>query len=140
MPDKIIFLPMLTHMLLVILLYMRLAKLKRFAASKGDVDEIRRALFENAWPDYVIKVNNNIHNQFELPLLFYALTFVFWSLQVTSPLVLILSWFFVVTRVWHSVIHIGVNAVIWRRRIFTWGCYTILVLWLYALYTVLFID
>lgn len=119
-------------MLLVVYLYAQLGKMKVRATLKGEVDQNRRALHEDAWPDYVIQINNNIHNQFEIPVLFYAVSMIFWMMGEVSIFVLMLCVAFVGTRFFHTYIHIGANDVLKRRKVFSYGCYIVLALVVYA--------
>ena len=39
------------------------------ALAHGEVDLARRGLTTTLWPESVVKINNNIRNQFEVPVL-----------------------------------------------------------------------
>lgn len=119
-PD-LIFLPVLAQILLTMSVFVRLATAKSKAAKSGEVNEERRALHDDAWPESVIQINNNIRNQFELPVLFYVLCFILWAVGTTNILVHTLAWIFVVSRVVHVVIHTGSNFVPLRRKVFMFG-------------------
>lgn len=126
MPRHLIFWPVLAHVFLVLLLYLRLSQVKGRASERGEVDEKRRALFGDAWPDYVVQVSNNIRNQFELPALFHALTFVLWAANGVTAVTLGMAVAFVASRYLHAYIHIGSNVVAHRRRVFTFGVVVVL--------------
>jgi hypothetical protein len=96
----------------------RLSVVKKSAAKNGLVDESRRALYKDAWPNKVHQVTNNISNQFETPVLFYVLLGMLWAIQGANILTLILSWSYVATRFIHANIHIGSNVVSQRRSVF----------------------
>ena len=68
-----IFVPVIVQVLLTLLIYVRLIKVKIREMKAGNVNMARRGLHEDAWPDSVLQINNNIRNQFELPVLFYVL-------------------------------------------------------------------
>ncbi len=131
-PDLIL-LPALAQILLVVVLYIHLAAAKSQAAQRGDVDESRRALYADAWPEPVIQINNCIRNQFEVPVLFYVLVLVLWMLNAVNALTLSLAWLFVGTRLLHAKVHIGSNVVPLRRRLFSIGVLLLLSLWVAAL-------
>ena len=137
MNNSYIFLPMLAQILLVIALYIQLARVKVAESVKGNVDENRRALYDDAWPESVIKINNCIRNQFELPLLFYLLIVVLWLLNAVNLFVHILAWLFVFTRFIHAYIHTGSNNIFQRRKIFTYGCLIVLALTLFTIFIVI---
>lgn len=123
-----IFLPVLAQVLLTLVLYVALQRAKRRALRAGEVDQARRALDDDAWPDAVRQVNNSIRNQFELPVLFYVLCFMLWALQATGLAVQLLAWAFVASRVAHAWVHTHSNRVPLRRRLFTLGVLLVLAL------------
>ncbi len=131
-PDLIL-LPALAQILLVVVLYIHLAAAKSQAAQRGEVDESRRALYADAWPEPVIQINNCIRNQFEVPVLFFVLVAMLWMLQAASALTLTLAWLFVATRLLHAWVHIGSNVVPLRRRLFSIGLLLLIGLWVSAL-------
>ena len=132
MTASLIFLPVLAQVLLTVILYLALQRAKTRAARAGEVDEARRALHEDAWPDYVRQINNNIRNQFEVPVLFYVVCVVLWALQTTGIVVQLLAWAFVASRVAHAWVHTHFNIVPIRRRIFALGVLIVLALVLVA--------
>lgn len=119
MDRNLILLPVLAQVVLTLAVYIYLGIVKGKALKTGQVDLDRRALHEDAWPDFVRQVSNNIRNQFETPVLFYALVFVLWGLQAVDALSLGLAWGYVLCRVAHAYVHLGSNFVPLRRRIFT---------------------
>ncbi len=133
MNQNSIFVPVLIQIALVIALYIYLAIAKSRASQRGEVDEDRRALYDDAWPESVLKINNCIRNQFEVPVLFYALIFILWSLGAVNIFVHVVSWLFVATRIVHAYIHTGSNYVPLRRSVFSIGVLIVLVLSLFAL-------
>ncbi len=69
--------------------------------------------------DYVVQVNNNIRNQFELPVLFYVLSIVLWLLDAVHDVAIVAATVFVVSRIIHAGIHLSINAVPPRRHTVT---------------------
>lgn len=116
-PDWI-FWPVLAHMALVVFLYLKLANAKIAAVVAGNVDEKRRALHDDAWPDNVLKISNNLNNQFQLPLAFYTVSLLLWVLNAISWPILILAWAFTLGRYAHTYIHIGSNIIRYRFEVF----------------------
>jgi len=121
MSRDLIFGPVLVHVALTLAVYVLLIKAKIRAMRAGKVDMARRALHDDAWPDDVMAINNNIRNQFELPVLFYVLALSLWALDAVHELALIAAWLFVVSRIAHAWIHCTSNYVPNRRRMFTVG-------------------
>ncbi len=121
MNSNLIFLPALAQILLTMLVFIGLAVAKSKAAKSGEVNEERRALYDDAWPESVIKFNNNIRNQFELPVLFYVLCIILWAVNSTNVITHALAWLFVASRIVHVAIHTGSNFVPLRRKVFMLG-------------------
>ena len=126
MSRDLIFVPVLVQVLLTLGIYVHLIKVKIAAIKAGQVDKERRALHEDAWPDSVLQINNNIRNQFELPVLFYVMAFALWALDSVHWAALVAASLFVLSRIVHAVIHLGSNYVPNRRRAFTVGWWVLL--------------
>lgn len=137
MPVRLILYPVLVQVLLTMTVYVLLNFAKMRALQRGEVDLARRALHDDAWPDSVVKINNNIRNQFEVPVLFYVLCFAFVALDAVTPAVLGLAWLFAASRIAHACVHIGPNVVPWRRRAFMLGCVTVVAMALLAICEIL---
>ncbi len=116
-----IFAPVLVQLVLTLGLYILLARRKRLAAERQEVNEARRGIYDDAWPEYVVLVNNCIRNQFELPVLFYVLVLSLWSLNAVGAVALILASLFALSRLVHAYIQTGSNHVPTRRRVFMFG-------------------
>ncbi len=133
MNNDLIFLPVLFQIFLVIALYVALSRAKSRESALGNVDEEKRGLYDEAWPESVIKINNCIRNQFEVPVLFYVLILVIWSVNAVNIFVHALAWLFVLSRYFHAYIHTGTNYVPHRRKVFTIGCLLLLFLTVFAM-------
>lgn len=128
MRPELIFIPILLQIFLVIFLYVLLAQRKKKAISLSEVDEEKRALYADAWPEYVIKINNAIRNQFEVPVLFYVLSFIIWAQGLVNVVTLLIASCFVISRYIHAFIHVGSNTVPRRRNVFVAGVALVLLL------------
>lgn len=126
--NELILLPLLAQVLLTILVYVALAVAKSRVVKRGQVDPERRALHADAWPESVQKINNNIRNQFEVPVLFYVLVIVLYQLHAAGPVAQLLAWLFVASRCVHAFVHTGSNRVPIRRPVFMFGCLVVLAL------------
>ena len=124
----LIFFPALFLVLMTLLLYVRLIKVKIRAIKAGEVDQARRPLHEDAWPDSVLQVNNSIRNQFELPVLFYVVCVVLWELEAVDVVAVSAAWLFVLSRIVYAWIHLTSNVVKHRRRAYTVGWWLLLFL------------
>ena len=121
MKSNLIFWPVLVQILIVIAGFMLLGIRKKQALKNGQVDLRKTALDNDAWPDDVLKVSNNIRNQFQLPVLFYVLCFMFYILDAVNISSLSLAWVFVISRIIHAYVHMGSNFVPARFSVFTIG-------------------
>jgi len=128
MNRDLVFLPTLMQRLLTIVVFILLGVAKSKAVKLGQVDLEKRALHTDAWPDYVLKISNNINNQFETPVLFYALVLMLWALNAVDIFAMVFAWGFVLSRIVHVYIHTGSNIVSIRRAVFTVGCLFLLLL------------
>jgi hypothetical protein len=87
------------------------------------------ALSDDAWPEDARKTSNNVRNQFETPVIFYALCGVATYLNVTPLGMTILAWIYVATRVVHTYVHTTFNVVPVRGLIFAIGMTALVVMW-----------
>ena len=126
-PD-LIFIPVLIQLLLSLFVFIRLGQVKEQAVKRGEVDQTRRALHDDAWPDYVLKVNNNIRNQFETPVLFYILVICLWTLDAASLTAQLLALVYALLRLAHASVHLGSNIVKIRKRLFQASVVTLFLL------------
>ncbi|REL36350.1 MAPEG family protein [Thalassotalea euphylliae] len=118
MTDAAIFYPVLAQILLVILLFFTLAARKAKAVKAKSVDLTKTATDSSAWTTEVVKVSNNIANQFETPILFLILCVIAFVLGLADYITVGLAWAYVVFRYIHAYIHIGSNYVPYRMRTF----------------------
>jgi len=132
MNSNLIFLPVLTQLSITIAGFMLLGVRKAKAIKTGNVDQTKTALDNDAWPDYVLMVSNNIRNQFQVPVLFYVLCFVFYSINAVTTTVLYLAWAFVISRIIHAYIHMSTNYVPARFRVFIVGFLIMVIMFIMA--------
>ena len=133
MNQNLIFIPVILQIMLTLAIYIQLAVAKSQATKAGLVREDRRALHDDAWPDKVLQINNNIRNQFEAPVLFYTLALLLWSIHAVTLSTLLLAAGFVASRLAHAIVHTGSNYVPLRRRLFMSGVLMILAMTIIAM-------
>ncbi|MEN9539256.1 MAG: hypothetical protein RLZZ126_1491 [Pseudomonadota bacterium] len=73
---------------------------------------------------------DNYKNLFEMPVLFYVLCLVLFTLQSTSTWLLAGAWLYVALRYLHSYIHLGYNKVMHRFKVFGLSVVVLSALWL----------
>jgi hypothetical protein len=83
-----------------------------------------------AWPPAAEKRAANQRNQFELPVLFYAVVAFALITKGVDVVLLGLAWLFVVSRLAHAAIHVGPNRLRWRSPVFALGLLILAGMWL----------
>lgn len=114
--------PVLAQILLTLSVFIVLGVRKAKAVKAGEVNRKQAALNNREWPDDVVKVSNNIANQFEFPVLFYVLCLVLYNINAVGVVAIVLAWSFTLSRFAHAYVHIGSNYVPIRLRLFLVGC------------------
>jgi hypothetical protein len=122
MSSNYIFWPVLAQVLLTLIMFIVLGKRKTKAVHAGKVDRKQAALDNRVWPEDVVRVSNNIANQFEAPVLFYVLCLVIYSIDAAGTVAIVLAWLFVLSRCAHAYVHVVSNYVPVRLRLFLVGC------------------
>lgn len=125
---KLIFWPMFVQLFMSLFLYIPLVRSKIAAVKNKQVDRKAAALNSMAWPEAVQKIDNNLRNQFQSPMLFYVLCITIYVTQQTSVTLLCLAWAYVISRIGHMLVHTRSNYVPWRMRIFAVGISLLLVM------------
>jgi hypothetical protein len=83
------------------------------------------------WPDDAAKRAANFRNQFESPVLFYAVVAFALITKGADSLMFVLAWVFVLSRVLHAAIHVGPNKVRWRTPAFAFGFLVLAIMWVW---------
>jgi hypothetical protein len=127
-----IFYPVFVQALLTLVVYALLASARRRALvtagrQRGGSD---LAMGRFAWPEDAEKRAANQRNQFELPVLFYAVVAFALITKGADTLMIVLAWLFVVSRIVHAAIHIGPNKVRWRGPVFGLGYLIVGLMWI----------
>jgi hypothetical protein len=117
---------LLTIAVYVLLLAARARAVKTSDRVRGSPD---LAMGRFAWPEDADKRASNQRNQFELPVLFYAVVAFALIVRGADLLMVILAWAFVVSRLLHAAIHIGPNKLRWRSPAFAVGLIVLAAMW-----------
>ena len=83
------------------------------------------------WPARVTQIGNCYNNQFQLPLLFYALIALALPLRHADLVMVLLSWVFVVTRLAHAGVFVTSNNILHRSTSWLAGALVLLAMWIY---------
>lgn len=115
----------LTFALLFWMGRVRVSSLQSGAVRMKDI-----ALAQRAWPDRVTQIGNAYNNQFETPVLFYALVAFALVTRKADLLFVVMSWLFVVARLIHASIYTTSNVVKHRFGVFLVGTAILMLMWL----------
>ena len=113
------------------MVYIYLGRVKARANEEGNVDRQKASLNPKAWPEYVVKVSNNLDNQFESPILFYMLSVIYYLTNHVSNILVLIMGIYVLSRYIHAYVHVTSNYVPYRYKFFVIGLLILLVLTLW---------
>ena len=131
MSVQMVLLPVFVLVGLTFALLIWMAGARRGALVSGQTKIRDIALGQQNWPVRATQIANCFSNQFELPLLFYALIALALPLRHADLVIVLLSWVFVVTRFVHAGIFVTSNDL--GRRSMAWfaGVLVLFAMWLY---------
>jgi hypothetical protein len=131
MSVQLVLLPVFVLVGLTLVLLVGMVGGRRRALVNGETKIRDIALGQPNWPERATQIGNCYRNQFELPLLFYALIALALPLRHADLFIVLMSWVFVVTRFVHAGIFVTSNDV--RHRSLAWlaGALVLFVMWIY---------
>ncbi|HSX74674.1 MAG TPA: MAPEG family protein [Shinella sp.] len=120
--------PMIAHVALVFCLYLLLSTRRMRAVRQGHArpEQFRDNREE---PAESLVVKNAIANQFELPVLFYAVSILLYLVDADNPVTVAGGWLFVALRYAHAYVHVTSNRLRHRRPLFIAGLAVLGLLW-----------
>jgi hypothetical protein len=137
---QMVLLPVFVLVGLTFFLLLWMAGARRSALVGGETKIRDIALGQPNWPTRATQLGNCYMNQFELPVLFYALIALALPLRHADLVIVLLSWVFVVTRFAHAGIFVTHNDLNQRSLAWFAGALVLFAMWLYfALKTLLLI-
>ena len=122
--------PLFVEVALTFGLLFYMGYLRTGAVRRGEVRLKDVALGQYNWPTPAIQASNYYSNQFELPVLFYVLVILALGLRKADLLFVIMSWIFVITRLFHALVHITTNSMARRFYVFVAGAIVLLIMWI----------
>jgi len=108
--------PMLAHIGWVFLLYVWLTIARQRAVQRGEVEYGSFARGEE--PHEVARITRNLANQFELPVIFYAVVVLLVATNNVTSVDIIAAWVFVAGRVIHTLVQTLTDNVPLRGQVF----------------------
>ena len=112
----------------VVLVIMFLRRQKAFASREVKLADV--AVSTERYPDSARLAAANFSNQFETPVLFFALILIAIHVGATGYVMAALAWAYVATRVIHTLIHTGTNQLQQRAIVFAVGVACLFFMWL----------
>ena len=129
MSQTAIFWPMIAQVALVYAVYLLIGMRRKKAVESGSatVSQFRENSDEPAESLYV---RNNLANQFELPVLFYAVCLALFVTGGAGVAAVSLAWVFVLSRCGHAYVHVTSNRIRHRQPLFVLGFFALGAMWL----------
>jgi len=124
-----ILLPLFVQVGLTYFLALWMAKERRRLFMRGEMHWRDIALRQKPWPERIQQLGNCFQNQFEVPVLFYALVILAIITKKADLAFVVMEWIFVATRIGHAFIHTTSNFVPLRGQFFIWGAIDLLLMW-----------
>jgi hypothetical protein len=81
-------------------------------------------------PEYMLRTEQHYTNLFEIPVLFYTVCLIAYVTSSVDLLSVLLAWSYVGTRCMHAYIHLRLNKLLKRRRIFIISVFVLVTLWI----------
>lgn len=125
-------------LILWIFVVLAIVFLRRKAAFAGkQVRMADVAVTTDAYPEAARLAANNFSNQFETPVIFFALIMLAMEVGAASYIMAGLAWAYVATRVAHTLVHTGSNNLRLRAGIFAVGVAVLFCMWVGVVLAVL---
>lgn len=111
---------LLAQVILTIAVYVVLVRARHAAVRRGEV-RVSQFVVMRDEPDWLARITRNVANQYELPVLFYAVVLMLVAINRVAMFDVIVAWAFVAVRIVHAVVHIRTADVMLRMRVFGLG-------------------
>jgi hypothetical protein len=111
-----------------LLIWMVGARRRALVSRETKIKDI--ALGQANWPVRATQIGNCYRNQFELPVLFYALIALALPLRHVDYLMLFAAWIFVIARLIHAGVFVSSNDLGRRSTAWIVSALTLLIMWL----------
>lgn len=111
---------LLAQVILTIAVYVVLVRARYAAVRRGEV-RVSQFVVMRDEPDWLARITRNVANQYELPVLFYAVVLMLVAINRVTMFDVIVAWAFVAVRIVHAVVHIRTSDVMLRMRVFGLG-------------------
>jgi hypothetical protein len=130
MNQNLILLPVFAQVLLTFAVLIAMGGRRRTALTSKATRMKDIALGQDAWPVDATKAANNFRNQFEIPVLFYAVVAFALLTKSVDAWMLGFAAVFVMARAVHAFIHLGANQVMNRAYAYFVSVGAVLAMWI----------
>ena len=117
LPD-VILLPVFGHLALVFFLFVMVSVKRIQAVDQGEIKTDDLAYKDNE-PEASRRWVNNLNNQFEVPVLFYALIALLYATGSVNWIYVVLAFLFLTGRILHTAVQVSGDNVSLRGKVFT---------------------
>lgn len=124
-------LPVFVHVALVIIVGLVMARERYKIIAGGAVKLADFRAGQARWPGRLRQLTENYANQFELPVLFYAVVALIVATGTSDMVQAVLASGFAASRIVHTLIHTGANVIRQRMLAFMAGVAIICAMWIW---------
>ena len=129
MNSELIIWPMVLLALSTLFLYVPMSRARVSAVREGKAKASDFRL-NTSEPEESAKLNNAIRNQYETPVLFYAVCLAAYVTENAGAAMIALAWLYLVLKLCHILVHITSNKLRLRRPLFMCAYFVLLAMWL----------
>lgn len=129
-----IFFPVFLQVCLTLILLFALGRVRVACIRDGEVKMEDIVLGKAVWPVKSTLYSNAYNSQFQLPVLFYVVCFYGQIYGQIDPVMFILAWVFVISRIYHAGVHVANNNIRRRFIAFAIGLVVLMAMWIYLCY------
>jgi len=122
--------PMFAMVLLTVAIGLIAVRARFRSVATGEMDgKYYRLMSGSEVSPHVQQTTRSYHNQFEVPMLFFAACLAYLALGIESSVATTIAWVFFASRVVHACIHLTYNNVYHRLGAYLLGVISVLALW-----------
>jgi hypothetical protein len=129
MDIRLVIAPVIAQVLMTLVILFVLAYRRHKAFKAGQIKVINEAASQYEWPDYAAQAQRSFLNQFETPVLFYALVPLVVLTKTDDTLFVVLAWVWFASRLAHAVVHCTNNKLSLRFPAYLIGVVLLMAMW-----------
>ncbi len=130
MKDIAILGPVLVQVALTFVLLLTMGKARFDAVKAGTVMRDVHSGIKPTWPERAAVVSNAFHNQFEIPMLFFAVCAFALLAGAADHIMVVLAWLFAISRLVHAGIFVTYNHIPHRFLVYLFGSLVVMAMWI----------